>query len=139
MASESILVGVRVRKLLDREFKKGSQVQWEWDGGRSQIWAKSVGQQQVQKFYNYDRVFTPSDGNDSVYEQLAAPVIASVIQGFNATIFAYGQTASGLGKYTFSNVALWKWLLRHLFYLIHAQINVVSSRNFLLLQEKLTL
>jgi centromeric protein E len=30
-----------------------------------------------------------------VYNGLVAPRIESVVEGFNATIFAYGQTASG--------------------------------------------
>ena len=32
---------------------------------------------------------------EEVYEQAARPIIESVLEGFNGTIFAYGQTASG--------------------------------------------
>lgn len=30
-----------------------------------------------------------------MYSYSAAPIIDSIIEGFNGTIFAYGQTASG--------------------------------------------
>jgi kinesin family protein 5 len=30
-----------------------------------------------------------------VYDYAARPIIDSVIEGFNGTVFAYGQTASG--------------------------------------------
>ncbi len=40
-------------------------------------------------------MFGPPESNESLFEALVAPRIASVVSGFNATIFAYGQTASG--------------------------------------------
>ena len=41
-------------------------------------------------------MFCPSDENEDVYNDLVKDSIQTVIQGFNATIFAYGQTASGM-------------------------------------------
>ncbi|XP_026703732.1 centromere-associated protein E [Athene cunicularia] len=42
-----------------------------------------------------DRVFHSSDNTQQLYEGVAVPIIQSAVQGYNGTIFAYGQTASG--------------------------------------------
>ncbi|NWQ94216.1 CENPE protein, partial [Burhinus bistriatus] len=47
------------------------------------------------KVFNYDRVFHSSDSTQQLYEGVAVPIIQSAVQGYNGTIFAYGQTASG--------------------------------------------
>ena len=58
-----------------------------------------------QNKFNYDRVFDTSSCQKEVYDIGAKPIIDSkqlslsidvgVIEGFNGTIFAYGQTSSG--------------------------------------------
>ena len=40
-------------------------------------------------------VFGPESTQDQVYARLGAPVLEHAFNGFNGTIFAYGQTASG--------------------------------------------
>ncbi|CAG9322018.1 unnamed protein product [Blepharisma stoltei] len=45
--------------------------------------------------FNFDHVFDPSSSQSSVYEISAKPIVEAVTQGFNGTIFAYGQTSSG--------------------------------------------
>ncbi|NWI17167.1 CENPE protein, partial [Crypturellus soui] len=47
------------------------------------------------KVFNYDRVFDSSDNTEELYEGVAVPIVQSAVQGYNGTIFAYGQTASG--------------------------------------------
>ncbi|NXD14674.1 CENPE protein, partial [Nothocercus nigrocapillus] len=47
------------------------------------------------KLFNYDRVFHSSDNTQQLYEGVAVPIVQSAVQGYNGTIFAYGQTASG--------------------------------------------
>ncbi|NXV50361.1 CENPE protein, partial [Uria aalge] len=47
------------------------------------------------KVFSYDRVFHSSDNTQQLYEGVAVPIIQSAVQGYNGTIFAYGQTASG--------------------------------------------
>lgn len=42
-----------------------------------------------------DNVFDESAGTDQVYSRTAQHVVQSVMEGMNATIFAYGQTSSG--------------------------------------------
>lgn len=45
--------------------------------------------------YNFDRVFDPDSIQKDVYEQAVFPIIESVLEGFNGTVLAYGQTSSG--------------------------------------------
>ncbi|CAG9323451.1 unnamed protein product [Blepharisma stoltei] len=45
--------------------------------------------------FNFDRVFSPDSSQAEVYEMAARPVVESVLEGFNGTILAYGQTSSG--------------------------------------------
>ncbi|XP_059659501.1 kinesin-like protein KIN-14T [Cornus florida] len=46
------------------------------------------------KLYNFDRVFHPSSSQDDIFEEVE-PVIKSALDGYNACIFAYGQTGTG--------------------------------------------
>ena len=45
--------------------------------------------------YIFDRVFNTNEDNSKVYQDLGFDIIEAAVSGFNSTIFAYGQTASG--------------------------------------------
>ena len=45
--------------------------------------------------YTFDRVFQPETTQQEIYVQAAQPITDAVLQGYNGTIFAYGQTSSG--------------------------------------------
>ena len=45
--------------------------------------------------YQFDHVFDKEAKNQDVYGKIAFKVIDSAIDGYNSTIFAYGQTSSG--------------------------------------------
>lgn len=45
--------------------------------------------------FTFDRVFSPFDTQEAVYEQIGAPIVDAVMEGINGAIFAYGQTGSG--------------------------------------------
>lgn len=45
--------------------------------------------------FSFDRIFGPDSTQHEVFEYCAIPLINDVLQGYNATIFAYGQTSSG--------------------------------------------
>ena len=47
------------------------------------------------KCFTFDAVFAPSITQRKLYDVCSAPVVASVLEGFNGTIFAYGQTGAG--------------------------------------------
>ncbi|KAK9846008.1 hypothetical protein WJX81_008288 [Elliptochloris bilobata] len=45
--------------------------------------------------FTYDRVFGPDSQQAEVYEHAARGAVLSTLQGFNATVIAYGQTGTG--------------------------------------------
>jgi len=49
----------------------------------------------TQKVFSYDSVFTMDSTQQTVYEESAFQLVESVLEGYNGTIFAYGQTGCG--------------------------------------------
>ncbi|CAL8349239.1 unnamed protein product [Boreogadus saida] len=47
------------------------------------------------KSFSYDRVFSSSETTNHLYQDIAKPLVVSAVEGYNGTIFAYGQTSSG--------------------------------------------
>jgi len=47
-------------------------------------------------FFISDHLFGPDSSNREVFEVLVRPIVQSAVHGFNGTIFAYGQTSSGM-------------------------------------------
>lgn len=47
------------------------------------------------KMYTYDHVFGPDASQADVYEGIVEPIVDEVLQGYNCTVFAYGQTGTG--------------------------------------------
>jgi hypothetical protein len=45
--------------------------------------------------FMYDHVFDMDSTQDEVFEKVGDPVLNNIIDGFNGTIMAYGQTSSG--------------------------------------------
>ncbi|XP_055970273.1 centromere-associated protein E [Sorex fumeus] len=88
--ASAVAVCVRVRPLNSREEALGEDTQIYWKTGNNAIY-----QVDGSKSFNFDRVFGSEESTKNVYEEIAMPIIDSAIQGYNGTIFAYGQTASG--------------------------------------------
>jgi len=45
--------------------------------------------------FMYDYVFDINSNQEEVFEQVGYPVLNNIVEGFNGTIMAYGQTSSG--------------------------------------------
>jgi len=48
-----------------------------------------------EKRYAFDHAFGPDVGTEEVFRACTAPLIASVLQAYKATVFAYGSTGAG--------------------------------------------
>nr|XP_041571845.1 centromere-associated protein E isoform X6 [Taeniopygia guttata] len=91
MADEgAVTVCVRVRPLIARENASGDKVSLHWKSENN-----TVSDVSGTKIFSYDRVFHSSDNTQQLYDGVAVPIIQSAVRGYNGTIFAYGQTASG--------------------------------------------
>ena len=49
----------------------------------------------TEKTFSYDWVFNDKTTQENFYEKVATPILKSFFQGYNCTIFAYGQTGAG--------------------------------------------
>ena len=61
---------------------------------KNQLQFTSIAEAQTINF-NFDYIFPPTSTQKEIYESSSKEIIASVLQGYNGTIFAYGQTSSG--------------------------------------------
>ena len=90
--SSHFRVVVRARPLLPHEHDEGADGM-EISGNAITLRSHdSVTNAQV---FQFDRVFDASSAQDEVYQGAAQPAVASVVEGFNASIIAYGQTGTG--------------------------------------------
>ncbi|XVE76319.1 hypothetical protein DITRI_Ditri12bG0162400 [Diplodiscus trichospermus] len=56
---------------------------------------QSIANKQVDRVFSFDKVFGPKAQQRTIYDQAIAPVVNEVLDGFNCTVFAYGQTGTG--------------------------------------------
>ena len=49
----------------------------------------------MSKTFSFDKVFGQYSTQREVFNSMVAPVVDEVMQGFNCTVFAYGQTGTG--------------------------------------------
>lgn len=47
------------------------------------------------KVYQFDAAFNPEATTESVYENVGSVIVEAVLDGYNGTVFAYGQTGCG--------------------------------------------
>ncbi|XP_078580045.1 uncharacterized protein LOC144864124 isoform X3 [Branchiostoma floridae x Branchiostoma japonicum] len=92
-SSDAFKVAIRVRPLIARERKTGAQMFWSCD--TKQIFQLGADGKQLGLGHFFDRVFDHEETTQDVYDEIAQPIIESVMEGYNGTIFAYGQTSSG--------------------------------------------
>ncbi|XP_050213876.1 kinesin-like protein KIN-5B [Mercurialis annua] len=56
---------------------------------------QNVANKQLDRVFNFDKVFGPKAQQRSIYDQAIVPIVNEVLDGFNCTVFAYGQTGTG--------------------------------------------
>ncbi|KAK7279432.1 hypothetical protein RJT34_24485 [Clitoria ternatea] len=56
---------------------------------------QTLANKQVDRVFTFDKVFGPKAQQRSIYEQAISPIVNEVLDGFNCTVFAYGQTGTG--------------------------------------------
>ncbi|XP_056102973.1 centromere-associated protein E isoform X2 [Rhinichthys klamathensis goyatoka] len=96
MTEESaVKVCVRVRPLIKREESESSEpVQLFWRADKQAIHQLDEDGAPTKSF-SFDRVFSAAETTAQLYQDIAKPLVVSAVEGYNGTIFAYGQTSSG--------------------------------------------
>ncbi|RHZ42030.1 hypothetical protein DYB26_003987 [Aphanomyces astaci] len=98
----NILVAVRLRPQLKHDRDRGeivkvlgNKVVVVLDPGNHKDVVGKLRHRSREKRYAFDYVFAPSDGQATVYNNTTKFLIHGILQGFNATVFAYGCTGAG--------------------------------------------
>ena len=47
------------------------------------------------KLFTFDGVYFTKDTTQQIYEEMCLPLVSGVLEGYNGTVFAYGQTGCG--------------------------------------------
>uniref|UniRef100_A0A8C6XT53 Kinesin-like protein n=1 Tax=Naja naja TaxID=35670 RepID=A0A8C6XT53_NAJNA len=82
----SIKVMCRFRPLNEAEILRGDKFIPKFKGEDTIVQGKP---------YVFDRVLPPNTSQEQVYNACAKQIVKDVLEGYNGTIFAYGQTSSG--------------------------------------------
>ncbi|CAK7342886.1 unnamed protein product [Dovyalis caffra] len=56
---------------------------------------QNTASKQIDKTFSFDKVFGPTSQQKELFEEAIAPTVNEVLEGYNCTIFAYGQTGTG--------------------------------------------
>ena len=67
----------------------------EPNSGPASQTAGAAQNQLASKTYTFDGVFGPDATQAEVYESAIEPIVLETLEGFNCTVFAYGQTGTG--------------------------------------------
>ncbi|XP_008454633.2 kinesin-like protein KIN-14S [Cucumis melo] len=89
----NIRVFCRCRPLNQSEIENGSTSVIEFDSSQENE-IQVLSSDSSKKLFKFDHVFKTEDSQGTVFSQ-AKPVVASVMDGYNVCIFAYGQTGTG--------------------------------------------
>jgi hypothetical protein len=94
--SECVHVAMRCRPLSSKELEDSRQIIVDISSKDKQIliFSKS-GEPDAQKTFTFDMVYDMNSRQAEIYKETAYPIVESVMEGFNGTIFAYGQTGTG--------------------------------------------
>ena len=100
----NIQVVIRCRRRSDREVHENSPIIVSTEGARCQAVSietaapvSSLGVVTLPpiRTYPFDLVFGPEADQSMIYQDVVHPMLEEVLQGYNCTLFAYGQTGTG--------------------------------------------
>ena len=130
--SERIKVSVRCRPMSQKEKNEGYQNCVEVDSDRGEVNVHLANT--PKRTFWYDKAYGMDSTQEQVFQETAMPIVESVVQGYNGTIFAYGQTGTGK-TYTMEGdfeTDLNKGIIPRSFDLMFNLINATYNTNFLI-------
>ncbi|KAM7173604.1 kinesin-like protein KIF3C isoform 1-T1 [Macrochelys suwanniensis] len=94
---EALKVVARCRPMNRKEEAAGCERVLEMDVKLGQVTLRNpkAAPGELAKTFTFDAVYDASSKQADLYDETVRPLIDSVLQGFNGTIFAYGQTGTG--------------------------------------------
>ena len=91
--SECVKVAIRVRPMNKHEKEQNSKLCVEVDTVNNTV--SVISEKNEAKTFPFDYVYPMDTTQREVYDQVAFPIVDSIFQGYNGTVFAYGQTGCG--------------------------------------------
>ena len=93
--AETVKVVVRCRPMSSQEKTDGRSQIVNMDEKLGTITVSMPREGEPPKAFTFDAVYPPDSEQELIYKQTAKPILDSVLEGYNGTIFAYGQTGTG--------------------------------------------
>lgn len=90
---ESVKVAVRLRPMSSTEVAAAYGHIVDIDKANATVYVTNPSGQKVN--FRFDYAYPDNISQEEVYETIASPIVSGVLEGFNGTIFAYGQTGTG--------------------------------------------
>ncbi|KAF9665472.1 hypothetical protein SADUNF_Sadunf16G0126300 [Salix dunnii] len=92
----NVQVIVRCRPLSEDELRVHTPVVISCNEGRREVSAvQNIANKQIDRNFLFDKVFGPTSKQKELYDSAVSPIVYEVLEGYNCTIFAYGQTGTG--------------------------------------------
>ena len=96
-SEECVRVAMRCRPLSSQEVADNRKITVQIAPQRKEILVNNPkpDSMESEKTFTFDFVYDWTSSQEEIYKQTAFPIVESVLEGFNGTIFAYGQTGTG--------------------------------------------
>lgn len=96
-SEECVRVAMRCRPLSSQEVTDSRKITVQIAPQRKEIIVNNPkpDSNESEKTFTFDMVYDWNSSQEEIYNQTAFPIVESVLEGFNGTIFAYGQTGTG--------------------------------------------
>ncbi|TYG67817.1 hypothetical protein ES288_D05G105900v1 [Gossypium darwinii] len=92
----NVQVILRCRPLSAEEMRIHTPVVISCNESRREVCAvQNIANKQIDRTFLFDKVFGPSSQQKELFELAVSPIVNEVLEGYNCTIFAYGQTGTG--------------------------------------------
>lgn len=92
-STQKVTVSVRIRPINSKEKATGEKIIWNRTSENTIVEVLPSGEDGKSTYFDF--VFDHEHSTLNVYEKVAHGILDGVFNGFNGTIFAYGQTSSG--------------------------------------------
>lgn len=92
---EAVKVAIRCRPIGSKELSQGFTKIVDVNQETGEVFVSKPGVPGKPKQYTFDYAYGEHSTQQQVYEQCASQIVMSVLEGYNGTVFAYGQTGTG--------------------------------------------
>ncbi|XP_047321316.1 kinesin-like protein KIN-5D [Impatiens glandulifera] len=92
----NVQVIVRCRPISEDESRLHTPVVITCNENKREVAAiQNIANKQIDRTFYFDKVFGPNSEQKALFDQAVSPIVFEVLEGYNCTIFAYGQTGTG--------------------------------------------